>query len=599
MKIKDTLIYYLLPPVLCLLLGFLLVFSHKGAPLEPRPVRLEPLGATETDTEHRETEILLLAESDSVLLGVVQDTLDEMKIGWVCRDTIEQNILDSVHSVLLCAPDLASLRGENAIKLIEWVDQGGRLCLMAAPSRDGWFQIVSHKLGILESGEYFEYHAVNWSDGTRSLFPSLIFDEELEDYTMSVFLEEDCRVLMSTADENQIPLLWGRDLGKGRIAVCNHSLISGKDARGFVLQALEAIEPVLIYPIINAGLIYIDDFPAPQPEGFDENLRAQYGLTTQSFYRNHWWPDMKTLARTYALRYTGVLVETYNKNMTPPFIPDMDDNSLIRYYASELLQTGGEIGLHGYNHQPLCLDGWEYAGEDYITWSSEENMALAVKELVRYGKSFLPDAEFTSYVPPSNYLSEEGQKVLLQTVPSLLAISGLYLPEEGVNALVQEFHENADGSVPVPRITSGFSMGNYEKTVAEGELSLHGIFSHFIHPDDVLDEERGALLGWEQLYQDFNEMLQEVNEAFPALRWCTATEAAAAVQRYDRVDVERSWEGQTVVLNLSNFYDEAWFCLSAAEQPLSVEGADIFRAGKDLWLRAYQPEVRLTWENEA
>ena len=225
-------------------------------------------------------------------------------------------------------------------------------------------------------------------------------------------------------------------------------------------------------------------------------------------------------------------------------------------------------------------------------------MEGAVKELVRYGHSFLPDAVFTSYVPPSNYLSAEGQKALINAVPTMEAISAVYLPEDGIDALVQEFHENPDGTVPVPRITSGFSLSDYVKVVAAGELNLHGVFSHFVHPDDVLDEERGALLGWEQLRNDFEEALGEIEAAYPALRWCTAAEAAAAVQRFDRLGIERAWEnGETLVLTLTNFYDEAWLCL-AADEPVRVTGAELYDASGCFWLRCTEPVVRLEWEAE-
>jgi hypothetical protein len=254
------------------------------------------------------------------------------------------------------------------------------------------------------------------------------------------------------------------------------------------------------------------------------------------------------------------------------------------------------MGLHGYNHQPLCPKSWPYAGEGYRTWPSREAMGAAVRELVRYGTSFLPEADFTSYVPPSNYLSPDGQGVMLETVPGLLAISGLYLPEDGVYALVQEFREEPDGSVSVPRISSGFSMDASQRLVAAGELGLHGVFSHFIHPDDVLDEDRGALLGWEQMRKDFEAELTQVTESYPSLRWCTATEAAAAVQRADRLQVERIREKDRLTLRLSPFYDEAWLCLCSDQPPARVEGAELFPQKGCYWLRADRDTVVLEWD---
>ena len=615
MKRQNHLFLFISTPVLCLLLGLLLTVSHSGMPMEARPARLAPLssflggagssvtaadGTSQKPENARQTEILLLSETsreENPLLAVLEDTLDEMRIGWEVSDAFGGTMPENVGTALLCSPSLLDLEGEGAVALMNWVEAGGRLGLMTAPSADGWIRIVGHKLGIQDyGGEYMVYHALSFAEGTLPVFGDTVLREDLDDYALSLHLESDCRVLMYAGEDASVPLCWTREMGDGRLLVCNHSLIQGKDMRGLASSLLCALEDVLVYPIINAGMVFIDDFPAPQPEGFDDNLREQYGLSTQGFFRNHWWPDMKTLARTFGLRYTGVLVETYNKTMKAPFVPDNEDNSLIRYYASELLQSGGELGLHGYNHQPLCLIGWQYADEDYITWGSEQDMEGAVKELVRYGHSFLPDAVFTSYVPPSNYLSDEGQAVLVKTVPTLEAISGVYLPEDGINARVQEYHENPDGTVPVPRITSGFSLGDYVKVVAAGEMNLHGVFSHFIHPDDVLDEERGALLGWEQLREDFEDALGEITEAWPALRWCTATEAAAAVQRFDRLGIDRVWEDEkTLLLSLTDFYDEAWLCLSAI-RPARVTGAELYEASGCFWLRCTEPAVRLEWE---
>ena len=592
---RQHILMYLVVPALCLMLSLTLIVSHRGLPMEPRPPKLAKLTDGERGTALG-TETLLLAEGESPLLSVTQDTLDEMRIGWKVLDTLDEAALAGVRMALVCASDLGTLSGENAVRLIRWVEDGGYLGLLTAPSMDGWLRIAGHKLGIVDyAAEYHNYHALRAEPQTMGIFSDTTFDEALDDYALAVRLEADCRVLMRTADTAETPLLWTRELGKGRIAVCNHSLIGGKDSRGYVLMVLEALEDALVYPIINAGLVFIDDFPAPQPEGYDALIQQQFGMSIQSFYRNHWWPDMKGFARRYGVRYTGVLVETYNKTMEPPFVPDTEDNALIRYYASELIQSGGEVGLHGYNHQPLCPDGWHYVDEDYLTWSSTENMALAVKELMRYGKSFLPETSFSCYVPPSNYLSAEGQQVLVENVPALLAVSGVYLPEDGVDALVQEYHESPDGTVPVPRVTSGFSMDSYQKIIAAGELNLHGIFSHFIHPDDVLDEERGALLGWEKMSEDFEDTLHRVCETYPALRWCTATEAAAAVQRYDRLSVERRWSGDRLIIKLNGFIDEAWFSLSADKPPVSVEGADVYDAGNGLWLRVTQDTFTLDW----
>jgi hypothetical protein len=357
------------------------------------------------------------------------------------------------------------------------------------------------------------------------------------------------------------------------------------------------LEDVLVYPIINTGMVFIDDFPAPQPEGVDKRLKEQFGFDIQGFFRNHWWPDMKKLTWQHGLRYTGALVETYNDNVIPPFAPENDDRALIRYYMSELLQSGGEVGLSGYNHQPLCPEGFNYGGDAYTGWPDKEYMKLSIEELLRYGKSFLPDAQFLTYVPPGNYLSPIGQEALLDAVPELSVISGLYLPATGVNVHLQEFQEEEDGTVSMPRITSGYSIDDYNLLLMAQELALHGVVSHIIYPDNVLDDERGTMLGWNSMFQDFSAVLETVTGTYPALRWSTSAEGAAAVQRYDRVGVKREMSGNQLNLMLSPFYDEVWLALYCGEEPESVSNAVLYKVDEGFyWLHATDANVRLEWE---
>lgn len=588
--------------VMVLLLGVVLL-AHRGLQAEARPAQLSQLeSVTAAQADSAPVVLLLTDERLEDLTNTVTDTLDEMRMGWrtLPASSFTMDDLEGIETLLFCTQELGAADEEELVKLADWVESGGRMALMIMPMADEGFSLWSHKLGVIDyAPEVYEYSALAFESGFLPFFDDLVFDEALSDYAMNVRLEADCIAHMFTGDQARIPLLWTRELGKGRVAVFNASLINGKDSRGYALNVMRALEDRLLYPIINAGMVYIDDFPAPQPEGFNDQLKQRYGFDIQGFFRNHWWPDMKQLTWTKGLRYTGVLIETYNDIVEPPFERDNDDNALVRYYASEILQSGGEIGLHGYNHQPLCTDGFVYAGEGYTLWPSLENMSLAIKELLRYGEAFLPNAQFVTYVPPSNYLSAEGQRVLLETVPELRTLSGLYLPEAGVNALTQEFTEEADGSISVPRITSGFSVDGYNKLMIAQELALHGVFSHFIHPDDVLDVARGAELGWEKMLADFETMLEGVAHAYPALRWSTASEGAAAVQRYDRASVKRTRTEKGLALSIAPFYDEIWLALWCESAPVVVENAELYRMADGLyWLKATSADVRLEWGDE-
>jgi hypothetical protein len=224
-------------------------------------------------------------------------------------------------------------------------------------------------------------------------------------------------------------------------------------------------------------------------------------------------------------------------------------------------------------------------------------MRQSLTELARYGKKMIPNANFLTYVPPSNYLSAEGCAALLAAVPGIRVISGLYLQETGVEALTQEFCEEEDGTISVPRISSGFLVDGYTGFVTAQELMLHGVFSHFIHPDDILDESRGAKAGWDEMFRQFSGTIAAIVQAYPRLRFSTSTEGAAAVQRYNRLGLIRDETESGLTVALSNFCDTAWFALRTRRTPAAVEGGELFKVSAGFyWIRADAAKIDIRWE---
>ena len=92
---------------------------------------------------------------------------------------------------------------------------------------------------------------------------------------------------------------------------------------------------------------------------------------------------------------------------------------------------------------------------------------------------------------------------MVETRPDLQVIAGVYTREgEEGTVCVQDFDVAADGVVEFPRATSGMLEDEFDRFSTLSVGGLYGVYSHFIHPDDILDEERGGGLGWDQLYQN-------------------------------------------------------------------------------------------------
>jgi hypothetical protein len=232
-----------------------------------------------------------------------------------------------------------------------------------------------------------------------------------------------------------------------------------------------------------------------------------------------------------------------------------------------LLRKGGELGYHGYNHQPLCLNR-DYKGiYDYKAWKDYGSMKKAFSHLVDFCDELFPDVNMSVYVPPSNLLAEEGREMLIKEFPHIKTLSGIYLPDDILDfALLQEYDVDENGVVDQPRIISGCDLDDFMTMGAMSELNMHYVNNHFTHPDDALDIERGAELGWKELRNRFDNYLDWLYKSAPNIRNFTGTEFSAAVQRFAAVAPIIEKHEDKMVLQIENFYDDAQFLIRFNEK---------------------------------
>ena len=144
----------------------------------------------------------------------------------------------------------------------------------------------------------------------------------------------------------------------------------------------------------------------------------------------------------------------------------------------------------------------------------------------------------------------------------------------------------SDGIVEQPRIVSGGMVDDaYMRLAAVSELNMHYVSTHFMHPDDLLDPDRGARQGWEAYKGGLVDYLDWLSTAAPDLRSQTASECSGAIQRFSSVtvDVDASEDAWTVTLG--NFYDEAWLMFRANDGvPGAVSGGELTHLTGNLYL---------------
>lgn len=580
-----------------LLLACALCFVQFSVPYKKQELLMEPQETSAAvSSKEQEPECMIFWQDDAAGkngLEMMEAVLGGMRVPYdSCEgDETETVSLDEYKTLVISVTDY-SLLNQELMDILDWIKGGGRLMILYPPEVNGSFQSISSSLGIEQVGngyatvEGLHFTKEFMTGGTKKDFKIM----DPYESSMAVVLESECEVYLESDGEYAVPLIWRKELGEGNIVVCNLGFLE-KAYRGFYSSAYSLLEDVFAYPVINASTFYIDDFPSPVPGGNSEYIKREYGMSISDFYTNVWWRDIYDLAEKYGIRYTGMVIEQYSDEIEAPF--ERNNNiQRYRYFGNMLLSQGGEIGFHGYNHMPLCMVGFDYKDEydSYRLWKSYDDMKASITELKEFCETVFPREEFQVYVPPSNILSEEGREVLKETT-DIKAIASVYLPDALEIAYDQEFEVAEDGIIETPRVISGYIMDDYTQIAALSELNFHYVNTHFQHPDDTLDEDRGAALGWEEMFDRLSDYAQWLYTSAPDIRNLTGTELAAAVQIYDNLQVWREETEEELKLTLDGFRGEAWLMIRFNEgAPGEVDGGSLEKVQDGVYLLKAESE---------
>lgn len=514
--------------------------------------------------------IILTSAEDisSAYLDIMETVLTGMKVSYdICEvnNDFDTAVLDG-YSAAVVTFQSWEVFGDNLMPVFAWVKDGGRLLAAVTPEADAYFNAVSAKFGIETADEYPPVYGVKFLNGCMigadddDIF---WYDREMLEGIVSslqVQLKKECNVYV-TSEDGSVPIVWSNDYGAGRVVMINQA-VTQKHIRGFVSLAYSILYDAYVYPVINASAFYLDDFPSPVPGGNSEYIKRDYGVDVASFYTNVWWPKMMELEEKYGILHTGLIIENYSDEVAAPFEGNKETSRFLKF-GNMLLNNGGELGFHGYNHMPLCLEGIDEDKQygDYKLWKSSEDIETALKELRDFSEKLFPENDFCVYVPPSNIISKDGIKALTEADSEIKIIASIFIEDAKEVAYEQEFGVDENGIINTPRITSGCIIDDYQMLVAMSELNFQFVQSHFTHPDDTMDVDRGAQMGWEYMSSSLEKYISWIYESAPNIRNVTGSGMGRAVKVYDKLTMTREYTDEGLKLKLGGFSGEASFLM--------------------------------------
>ena len=575
---KLSFMKILVPVAALVLLMLVVIIERGGISLKEDSIRsVDKLTFTGNVTD--ESRVLVLVnkkdETDKAAAEEMELVLTNMKVKWTEGEIGRFNLKKGLayYDYLILGSADWNLFDSDMGEVMSWVEKGGKMMNLRTPEPTATFLATAHNLGIINGGDHYTGITGLHLEGDamigareKSSYSFMLEKGESLQTSLQVELDPSCRVYVKSEDK-KVPLIWSLDRGRGRISVINDDL-TAKYQRGFYCLAYTLLDDYSIYPVMNASAFYLDDFPSPVPEGNSKYIRRDYGLDTASFYSTIWWPTVMGWEKKYGIKHTGVIIEEYNDQVSGEYKRNPSTSLFLRN-GNMLLNNGGELGYHGYNHQPLGLKGkdGDIQFGSYKLWSSMDAMKASLRELHDFSRNLFPTNSFQVYVPPSNIISENGLKAIRQETPNIKIIASSYLASSEEPAYVQEFGINKKtGFVDTPRITSGCQIDDYAMLTALSELNFQMVQSHFLHPDDAMDPDRGAAEGWEKMSSDFEKYLNFIYQSVPMIRNTTGSELGSATVAYTRLQMKREEKKRGISVRLGEFTGDQYFLLRVNDQ---------------------------------
>jgi hypothetical protein len=495
------------------------------------------------------------------------------------------NKIEAANLLVIASPHPMS--DEVSGYIADWVEKGGNAVFLSYTPNEDLYQM----LGIAANRGYF-LEPVEGFNIVDYIFPGLddIYLEDVLQASLDVDLMNNSRVLAEA--DGGIPLVWKNRFGQGEILYVNTTVVQAKSFRGFLLACISHLPEYFVSTILNSVVFHIDDFPAPIKLGTHPAVYDYYRLSTPEIFKQIWWPATYNFALRHNLKLTGLAIITFNEDTVSPLaqINELEHEQIL-YFGRRLSEIGGELGIHGYNHQSLALEGQMLFEEyGYTPWESVETMEEGLSILKTTIRDTFGEANVFTYVPPSNIISKEGRIAVKNVFEDVKVFAGLYIGGQEPGLLLQEFGRDpyVPDAVSFPRNSSGYLYHEPLMWNIFNLIANYGVVSHFIHPDDIFDERRSGGLSWEEMDRQIDMMFARIRNYFPFLRGMTTVEAYKHFIDKESIEVFTSRKGSEIIIeyNQSRKLPIYHYLKLKGERVASVDGGKfkIISRSHDLYL---------------
>jgi hypothetical protein len=339
-----------------------------------------------------------------------------------------------------------------------------------------------------------------------------------------------------------VPLLWSiKTPAGGTVQVWNVREFWAPEHAGLLMESLLASRPVAACVTPALAAFRLDGFPRPLYDAVQKPL----AVTDTEFFSTRFWPELRDLLGKRGIPVSASVIFTYNDRVAPPFWGGemyMAERQASVELVRQLLGTGAEVGLFGYNHISLSST---LSAPNTRVWPSRTAMEEALRTVreewkLLFGAHTLP----TSYAAPFGSVSEDGVAALRAAFPELRVV-GTSVAAGGISAAGFARLEAQGGVRVEPSSSSGYLFSDRTRRMMVSSVLGDGVWLHAVDADDLFDFAATGGKTWDELKSELDRVLAFQARHFPWLRFVRVSELARELDRLDDVQARFELRGSS------------------------------------------------------
>ncbi|MCL6570102.1 MAG: DUF2194 domain-containing protein [Bacillus sp. (in: Bacteria)] len=456
--------------------------------------------------------------------------------------------------IIIATEDLSKLTQIN--QLIDYTEQGGSLFFAVRPSPSSTLSAIYQTLGIVELGDFIQTNGLELATPLLSSDGHTSFDSQsIQNSSLSIRLNKEVNMLATSSEG--VPLLWEKDLNKGKLVVFNGSMLNDYSNRSLFIKALTMMTDEFIYPIINAKVTAIEGFPFPIPNGLAQALVDSKSLSTRDFYGNQWWLEILRLEAKYDLNYSAGYVVSYDTDFIP-FKPQQysENQEDLASFGKELVKMGGELAIQSYSDRPLSTE-------------KTSRVLTLVKDMKNRINHALPGYPVISMIPPDDPFQLGNYQTIFTNMPEIKTVLA--------NTEAVQLYGD---TVILPKTIVGYDLNTKSEWVMQNELFASGYYAQAITPQYFLEKDTS----FHESMQEFQRTQEIIQTDVPWLKGLTLTKTHSKAKAYLQTEIFEERTEKGIKFYSSALIESQSFFFKTTKQITYTENCDVKKIAKNLYL---------------